>query len=74
MAHFHLKEKVTKATACKNRFRPCQINYLQKHPKVTKGCSRILALKMQLLPIVKEVLKDHNFAFYMFLENPSAGT
>ena len=74
MAHLHLRKKVTKATACKNRFRPCQTNYLQKHYKVIKGSSRILALKMQLLPIAKNVLKDHNFAFYMFLENPPAGT
>ena len=63
MAQFHLRKKVTKATACKNRFRPCQINYLQKHYKVINGSSRILALKMQLLPIAKNVLKDHNLAF-----------
>ena len=63
MPHFHLRKKVTKATACKNRFKPCQISYLQKHHKVIKGFLRILALKMQLLPIAKYVLKDHNFAF-----------
>ena len=74
MTHFHLRKTVTKAIACKNRFRPCQINYLQKHSKVLKRSSRILALKMQLLPIAKNVLKDHNFAFKKFFENPPAGT
>ena len=63
MAHFHLRKKVAKATAYKNGFRPCQINYLQKHYTVINGSSRILALKMQLLPIAKNVLKDHNLAF-----------
>ena len=63
MAHFHLRKKVTKAIAYKNRFRPCQINYLQKLYKVINGSSRILALKMQLLPIAKNVVKDHNLAF-----------
>ena len=72
--HFHSRKKLRKLQHVTDRFRPCQINYLQKHYKVTKECSRILALKMQLLPIVKNVLKDHNFAFYMFLENPPAGT
>ena len=60
MAHFYLRKKVTKATVCKNRFRPRQINYSQKTYKVIKKSSRILALKMQLLPIAKNVLKDHN--------------
>ena len=63
---FIQEKKLQKLQHVTDRFRPCQINYLQKHYKVIKGCSRILALKMQLLPIVKKVLKNHNFAFYVF--------